>query len=206
MKIKEATIIVDLNGSEDELIKRLHKNARWSIKKAIDLGVIVKESEDMKNFYKDYLKFAKEHILTPQKLEELENIKHKLFVCKYGGEIIGWLLLGMKSVPYAIANVSQKKYLKYCPNDILYWNAFLWARKKGFEEFDMGGYSLKPRGSGIGVTRFKEKYGKVVSTYNEVKFYHWFKHHFESGWIVFYWMNLVARHIRNNLKGVYKGE
>ena len=50
VKIKLKTVLINLKPSEEEILKDLHKNARWSIKKSIKEGVKVQESQDMELF------------------------------------------------------------------------------------------------------------------------------------------------------------
>jgi lipid II:glycine glycyltransferase (peptidoglycan interpeptide bridge formation enzyme) len=206
VKIKLKTVIVDLKPTEEDILKELHKNARWSIKKSIKEGVIVKESQDIKSFYKDYLEFMKKYNLTPQRIDELKKKKLVLFLGLHKNKRIGWLLLNIgqyKNFPAALSNISKKEYLKFCPNDALYWHAIKWAKKKGYQFFDMGGYASKPKGTQIGINKFKVKYGKVVKYSIDCKYSQKVKCYLIDNSKLFYWLNEFAKKIRNKLKRAY---
>ena len=46
MKDINATVIVDLKGSEEDIFNRLQKDARWGVKKAQKSGLMIEESRD----------------------------------------------------------------------------------------------------------------------------------------------------------------
>ena len=54
MKDINATVLVDLEPTEEEIFKSLQKDARWGIKKAIREGLIIEKSDKWEEFYEIY--------------------------------------------------------------------------------------------------------------------------------------------------------
>ena len=169
MKDINATVMVDLEGSEDELLKRLHKDARWGINKAIKLGLGVEEGkeQDWREFYSIYRKTVIEGGTNPESLEELKEKTNAFFVCKKQGKIIagaGIFFTDMYNpeIRRIYFNASLREFQNFQPNNLLYWHCLLWAKNNHYKQFDLGGYQIKARGHLIGINRFKEKWGKIV--------------------------------------------
>ncbi len=167
MKDINATVIVSLGLTEEEILNNLHKDARWGINKAKREGLIVKESSDWQSFYPIYKHTMTEAGVLATPLETLRNNTKKLFICEKDGKIIAgagiWFIdIYNKSIPRLYFNASLKEYQTLQPNNILYWQCILWAKKQGYKEFDLGGYQIKAKGHLEGVNKFKEKWGKIT--------------------------------------------
>jgi len=180
MKDINATVIVDLKPSKEELMRNLHKDARWGINRAIKEGLVVEEVEDgdekdWKEFYDIYKTTMLEGGSSPANLEGLKEKSEVLFVCKDKDRVIAgagiWFvdIYDIKT-PRLFTNASLKEYFKKQPNNLLYWKCILWAKNKGYEKFDLGGYQLKARGHLEGVNKFKEKWGELVHFQKEYPF------------------------------------
>lgn len=166
MKDVNATVIVDLSPSEEEILKNLDKDARWGLNRARREGLIVEDSgkeEDWKDFYEIYKETISQGGADIEPLEELIKNTHILFVCKKDGKIIAGAAVEMKDgKPTLYLNASLREVQSLQPNNILYWECIHWAKKKGFNEFDLGGWQIKARGHLAGINKFKERWGKVV--------------------------------------------
>ena len=167
MKDINATVIVDLTPSEQEILDNLHKDARWGINRAKRDGLSVEESDDWSEFYHIYEQTMKEGEAKASSLENLRNNTKKLFICKKDGKIIAgagiWFVdIYNKDIPRLYFNASLKEYQSSQPNNLLYWSCILWAKKEGYKEFDLGGWQINARGNLEGINKFKEKWGKVV--------------------------------------------
>ena len=169
MKDINATVIVDLNKNEEQLLKDLHKDARWGINKAIKEGLTVKEGEDedWKKFYEIYKETIIEGGTNAESLEELKKNTTAFLICKKDEKIIagaGMNFIDMYNdrMPRLYFNASLKEYQSFQPNNLLYWKCMLWCKKNGYKEFDLGGYQIKAKGHLEGINKFKEKWGKVV--------------------------------------------
>ena len=91
MRDINATVIVDLHGSEEEIMRNLHKDARWGINKARKEGLVVEEvrEEEWKDFYEIYKKTMREGGSVPGNIDEIKNNSRVLFVCKKQGNTKG---------------------------------------------------------------------------------------------------------------------
>ena len=178
MKDINATVIVDFKNSEEEIISSLHKDARWGIGKAKREGLDVEElkEEDFDKFYEIYKSTVIDGGTNPSSEEEIKKRAEKIFVCKKHGEIIAvagiWFVdLYNKEIPRLYLSASLKEYQKYQPNNLLYWNCILWAKEKGYPEFDLGGWQINAQGHLVGINKFKEKWGKVTYYEKDYSFY-----------------------------------
>ncbi|MBU3906873.1 MAG: peptidoglycan bridge formation glycyltransferase FemA/FemB family protein [Nanoarchaeota archaeon] len=170
MKDKNATIIVDLIPSLDEIKKNLHKDARWGIGKAEKEGLKVEQTdreEDWKEFYEIYKNTMKEGGIMPSSLEKLKENTSTFLVCKKEGRIIAgagiWFRnVYSKEIPRLYFNASLKDFQSLQPNNLLYWSCIVWSKEKNYKEFDLGGWQINAREHLQGVNKFKEKWGSVV--------------------------------------------
>ena len=127
MKDINATIIIDLKANEEEIMKNLHKDARWGINRARKEGLIVEETDKDEDWGLVYLIFKqtmKEVGFVPIPLKVLKNNTKRLFVCKKDEEIIagagiGFVGLYNINTPRLCFNVSLKGYLPLQPNNLL---------------------------------------------------------------------------------------
>lgn len=170
MKDVNATVIVDLEPREEDIMKNLHKDARWGINRAKKEGLIVEEADNEKSwkeFYEIYKKTMEEGGSNPSTLEEIKKKSHILFVCKKNEKIIAGAAIWFvekydKNIPRLYLNASLKEYLDLQPNNLLYWHCLLWSKNKKYDKFDLGGYQMKARGHLQGINKFKEKWGRIV--------------------------------------------
>src|SRR3989338_6618916 len=170
MRDINATVIIDLDKSEEEIINNLHKDARWGINKARKENLIVEETnkeDDWEEFYEIYKETMK---LGDSKAKELEELKAKsrvLFICKKDDKIIAGAAIWFMdiydiNIPRLYLNASLREYQNFQPNNLLYWNCILWGKKNNYKKFDFGGYQIKARGHLEGINKFKEKWGDIV--------------------------------------------
>ncbi len=202
MKDISATVIVDLLPSEEEIFKKLHKDARWGVRKAKKEKLIVEESDNWKEFYKIYKKTQIEGGNVPKSLNFLRKTSDKLFICKKEGKIIGGAAIKVNGlqIPRLRFNASLKEYQKFQPNNLLYWHCILWAKQKGYSQFDLGGWQINARGHLIGINKFKEKWGKVVFYKKEYPFFKAIGRKLIRKFKFFWWINNKIREIKNDAK------
>tara|TARA_Y100000310_G_scaffold332142_1_gene407156 strand:+ start:1831 stop:2442 length:612 start_codon:yes stop_codon:yes gene_type:complete len=169
MKDINATVIVDLKPEEQELLKNIHKDARWGINRAKREGLIVEagNKKDWEEFYEIYKKTVVLGGTNPESLEKLKAKTRVFLVCKDKDKIIagaGIYFADMynQNIPRLNFNASLLEYQKLQPNNLLYWNCIMWAKENKFEKFDLGGYQIKARGHLMGINKFKEKWGEII--------------------------------------------
>ena len=176
MKDINATVIVDIDKKEEELLNGLKKATRTGIRKAIKSGLVVEESDEWDEAYKVYKETRERNGIKAHSLENLKSWADKMFVCKKDGKIIAvnfiWFTdIYDKNVPRAMTNAFLREYSEYRPNDLLYWHIFNQYRNLGYKKFDLGGYAIKTRENLEHVNKFKESFGDVVYFYKEYPFF-----------------------------------
>lgn len=179
MKDINATVIIDVTQIEKKILKGLQKDARWGIKKAKKEGLIVEEAnsdKEWENFYKIFRVISKEGGSDEQSLKHIKEKSHSLFVCKKDDKIIGGATIVFDpiyniNIPRLYKVAADKKYLHLQPNNLLYWHCIIWAKNKGYNKFDLGGWQINARDHQIGINKFKEKWGEVVYHKAEYPFF-----------------------------------
>lgn len=170
MKDENATVIVDLRPTTQEIRMNFHKDVRWGIGKAERDGLTIRESTDDKDWeevYNIYKEVIIDGGIKPKKLQSLKDKTNNLIVCEKGGEVIGgagirFFDMYNSEIPRLYFAVSSKKHLKSQPNNFLYWYCIIWSKYYGYDEFDLGGWQINAKGHLKGINEFKEKWGKVV--------------------------------------------
>ena len=167
-----ATMLVDLRGSEAELLARMHRKWRYNVRLAQRRGVQVRagDTDDLATFYRlyqetaardhfvirplDYYRVLWEHLRREQGAVLLladvagETVAG-LVVCRYGQR--AWFLYG----------ASGARHRRDQPNHLLQWRAMQWAREHGCDTYDMWGAPSELREDDPlwGVYRFKQGFG-----------------------------------------------
>lgn len=176
------TILVDLRGSEDEILARMKQKTRYNIRLAEKKGVTVRPWDDLPAFHNmmlltggrdnfgvhslEYYRRAYE-LFHPAGMAELLTAEYEdrplaaLMVFARGRR--AWYLFG----------ASTDEHRNLMPSYLLQWEAMKWARAKGAEEYDLWGVpdedeaaleaNFETRRDGLwGVYRFKRGFGGAV--------------------------------------------
>ena len=170
------TFWINLERSEEELLKSFTSKTRYNIKLAGKKGVTVTEDDSSKAFEK-YLKLAREtvirdkffahneryHRLMWETLHESLILNHKspiayLLTAKYNEEIVtAWIVFAYDGFLYYPYGASTHKYKNVMASNLMMWEAIKFGRKLGCHTFDLWG-----REPGKGFTKFKEGYNPQV--------------------------------------------
>jgi peptidoglycan pentaglycine glycine transferase (the first glycine) len=173
------TIIVDIKGSEDEILSRMKQKTRYNIRLAEKKGVSVRTWDDIDSFHKmmlitggrdgfgvhslDYYKCAYE-LLHPKSLAEL-------LVAEYEAKPLAALFVARNGHrAYYLYGASTEEERNRMPTYLLQWEAMKWAKTRGCEEYDLWGVpdedeatleaNFEKRQDGLwGVYRFKRGFG-----------------------------------------------
>lgn len=160
------TFEIDLRKNEDELYKSMDsKSVRWCIRKATKSGVTIEEGGDamFAEEYYEQLKdvFAKQSLSPTYRLERVQELIRSL-------SSTGMLLLlrardstnrciathisvGSNDRAILWGTASWRPYQHLCPNELMWWHAMKYWRRRGVQFFDLGGMG-----------DYKKKYGAYV--------------------------------------------
>jgi lipid II:glycine glycyltransferase (peptidoglycan interpeptide bridge formation enzyme) len=167
----QATIHINLENSEEDLWNNLDKDARWGVKKAQkeNLSVMLTESsDDFKTFYGIYKKTLIDGGIVRQEFNDLEKQSDKLFLCYKDNTVIAGSVIKIENTKTILMlNASLKEFLKYQPNNLLYWEIILWSKRNNFKIFDLGGYQINAQENRKlwHINRFKERWGGEIVEY-----------------------------------------
>jgi len=173
------TIIVDVRGSEEEILAKMKQKTRYNIRLAEKKGVTVRAWNDIESFHKmmlhtggrdgfgihslEYYQRAYE-LLHPKKLGEI-------LVAEYEGKPLAALFVARNGTrAYYLYGASTDEERNRMPTYLLQWEATKWAKARGCEEYDLWGVpdedeatleaNFETRHDGLwGVYRFKRGFG-----------------------------------------------
>jgi lipid II:glycine glycyltransferase (peptidoglycan interpeptide bridge formation enzyme) len=176
------TIIVDLNGSEDDILARMKQKTRYNIRLAGKKGVTVRPWDDIPAFHKMMLVtggrdgFGVHSLEYYQRAYELFHPSGmcELLVAEYEDVPLAALMVfGRGRRAWYIYGASTDEGRNLMPTYLLQWEAMRWARTKGCREYDLWGVpdaddealeaNFETRRDGLwGVYRFKRGFGGQV--------------------------------------------
>jgi len=176
------TIVIDIRGSEDQILAKMKQKTRYNIRLAEKKGVTVHAWDDIESFHKmmlvtggrdgfgihslEYYKRAYE-LMQPKGLGEI-------LVAEYEGKPLAALFVARNgSRAYYLYGASTDEERNRMPTYLLQWEAIKWAKARGCEEYDLWGVpdeeeatleaNFESRHDGLwGVYRFKRGFGGEV--------------------------------------------
>jgi lipid II:glycine glycyltransferase (peptidoglycan interpeptide bridge formation enzyme) len=173
------TIIIDIKGSEEEILSRMKQKTRYNIRLAEKKGVTVRPWDDFETFHRMMLStgrrdgFGVHSLEYYQRAYELFKPKHmgELLVAEYLGKPLGALFVARNGKrAYYLYGASTDEERNRMPTYLLQWEAMKWAKMHGSEEYDLWGVpdeeqatleaNFESRQDGLwGVYRFKRGFG-----------------------------------------------
>lgn len=174
------TFILDLEPSEEEILKNMHQKTRYNIRVAQKHGVeiiednteegfeqfwkLTEETTKRQNFFahtKTYHKLQWETFNTSQRKDT--DLTSHIFLAKYKGEILtAWIVFTFGGNLYYPYGSSSSKYRETMASNLMMWEVIRFGKAKGLKYFDMwGALSDTPdtKDSWYGFHRFKQGYG-----------------------------------------------
>jgi len=173
------TILIDIRGSEEEILAKMKPKTRYNIRLAEKKNVVVRAWDDIESFHKlmlvtsgrdgfgihslEYYRRAYE-LLQPKGLGEI-------FVAEYEGKPLAALFVARNgNRAYYLYGASTDEERNRMPTYLLQWEAMKWAKARGCEEYDLWGVpdedkatleaNFETRHDGLwGVYRFKRGFG-----------------------------------------------
>ena len=176
------TIIVDLQGDEEEILGHMKQKTRYNIRLAVKKGIQVRASDDVTAFYNlmettgERDQFGIHTLDYYQRAFDLfaPRDQCKLLLADYEGEPIAGLMVfisGNRS--WYLYGASSSKHRERMPTYLLQWEAMKWARLHGCSLYDLYGVpdydeeylegNFQHRSDGLwGIYRFKRGFGGRV--------------------------------------------
>lgn len=189
--IPDHTLIVDLSGSEDEVLARFKSKARQKIRRSKREGVTVERAHDTDENYRimfDLVNATGEgrfpvgeaDVFIATLRRWADNGQGALFFAKQNGTLMAGafvlkfgknaLYLAGGSVRGAVGDSSHSGLGSTGVAYALQWHIMQWAREQGCDRYDMYGtpsmkYSTDPTHPLYGVGRFKLHFNNEISDY-----------------------------------------
>ena len=144
------TFRIDLTRGTKQLWSGLRQNTRRAVRKAVKSGLVVenaKESEQLKAYYDLYLQTQKRLGSPPHYYKLFENLfdafspsgKMRILLAKHQGKpIAGIIVFSYENTIIYWNNVTDAKYRRLNPTNLLLWNTIEWGVENGYHVMDMG--------------------------------------------------------------------
>jgi lipid II:glycine glycyltransferase (peptidoglycan interpeptide bridge formation enzyme) len=176
------TLIVDLAGSEEEVLGRMKQKTRYNIRLAQKKGVVVHPSADLETFHRLMSitgvrdSFGVHNLTYYRRAYEIFHPRGacELLLADYQGEPLAGLMIFTRGRrAWYFFGGSASDHRDRMPNYLIQWEAMRWARARGCTEYDLWGVpdeeeetletQFTARADGLwGVYRFKRGYGGVL--------------------------------------------
>lgn len=164
--------LFNLSETEEEIKQNLEKSNRNSINKAIREGVIISiknDDETIKEFHKIYTanmggKDTNKRYFHPieffKALRDCLKENFSLYIAEYNNKIIGGAIFihGYNFFHYFRAS-ALKEYSKYCPSNLILYQAILNAKKNNYKIFVLGGGNRE----NDSLYKFKSKFSELAA-------------------------------------------
>lgn len=173
------TIIVDIRGTEDQILARMKQKTRYNIRLAIRKGVVVRPSGDLDTFaalmqetgQRDrFGVHSREYYQTAFDLFQPRG-HCALLVAELDHQPLAAIMVFSRGQrAWYLYGASSNQYRNYMPTYLLQWEAMRWARGQGCHSYDLWGVpdedaqtlenEFTRRSDGLwGVYRFKRGFG-----------------------------------------------
>lgn len=173
----EATRVIDLTQSEDDIQKQMKPKGRYNIRLARKHNVHAEESDDIDGFIDMVQKTAKRdkfQALAPKKYRAFyENLEESFLIIAYHPDnnakaIAGLLGIIWKDEAIYYYGASDHEFRSHMAPYRVQWRAMRHCKELGCKTYDLLG--IAPEGSGPkhpwhGISDFKDKFGGKVVTY-----------------------------------------
>ncbi len=156
------TLIMKLENDPANLWNQFLPKVRNQTRKAIKAGLETRRGKQyLREFYKVYAQNMRDLGTPVHSLALFERLIEKfpdsieIIVVLHSEKVIGGAFLSFyKDTANDIWASSLREYFKYCPNNLLYWDAIRYSCERGCKYFDLGRSEWNS-----GTFRFKEQWG-----------------------------------------------
>jgi peptidoglycan pentaglycine glycine transferase (the first glycine) len=173
------TLVVDLGGSEEQVLGQMKQKTRYNVRLALKKGVVVYPSDDLEAFYRLMTITGKRDAFGVHSLEyyrrayEIFNPKGEcvLLMAEFQGTPLAAIMVfahGRRAWYFYGASSDENR--ERMPTYLLQWEGMRWARSRGCSSYDLWGVpdadlrtleaGFEARLDGLwGVYRFKRGFG-----------------------------------------------
>ena len=147
----KATMLVDLQRSEDELLASFHEKTRYNIRLAARKGVTVSELKDeteLKDFYQIMIKMAARQEYDLQSYDYYKYIWQnlpiaKIYLAKHDGKVIGGVVaFSFRDTAYYMYGGFDSDYRNLMGNYLVHWEIMRQSKIAGLKYYDLQGVPL----------------------------------------------------------------
>lgn len=174
----ETSLVIDLNQSEEEILKQMKPKGRYNIKVAQKHGVEVRSSDDVEAFHKILVQTGGRDGfgIHPKKyyeamLKSLGEHAQLLLAHHEGQPIAGGIFVYLEEWGIYYYGASDHAHRHLMAPYMIQWTAIQEAKKRGCKFYDFLG--IAPEGAQnhawAGVTDFKKKFGGRVVNYPQAR-------------------------------------
>ena len=176
------TILIDLNGNENDWLDRMKQKTRYNIRLAERKEIVVQSSDNVAIFYDLMMSTGQRDEFGIHSKAYYETVLHhfsetgnvKLFIAYYHEEpLAGLMAFSRGKRAWYFYGASNEKERNRMPTYLLQWEAMKWAASLGCSEYDLWGIpdededqlekNFSERSDGLwGVYRFKRGFGGVI--------------------------------------------
>ena len=173
------TIVVDLTGSEDDILARMKQKTRYNVNLAKRHGVLVRAGDDTQAFYAlmqetterdEFAAHSPAYYEAAFELFSANDRVQLLFAEKAGHPLASLMVFTMGQRAWYFYGASSSESRQQMAPYLLQWEAMRWARSRGCTSYDMWGVpdldepalesGFASRSDGLwGVYRFKRGFG-----------------------------------------------
>lgn len=177
-----STLVVDLQGSEEDIFNRMKPKTRYNIRLAGRKEVVVRSSNDIENFYRVMGVTSQREAFHVHSLEYYRRAYElfypkgmcELFVADFQSQTLAAVMVfAFGGTAYYFYGASANMERNRKPTYPLQWQAIRWAHSRGCTEYDMWGIpdeatdvdddEAEAREDGLwGVYRFKRGFGGSI--------------------------------------------
>jgi lipid II:glycine glycyltransferase (peptidoglycan interpeptide bridge formation enzyme) len=176
------TIIVDLRGSEEDVLARMRQKCRYNVRLAVKKGIGVRAWDDLDGFHRMMAATGGRDGFGVHSLEYYRrayDLFHpagmaELLVAEFEGRPLAALMVFARGKrAWYLFGASTDEERNRMPTYLLQWEAMRWAKAQGCEDYDLWGVpdedetaleaGFENRSDGLwGVYRFKRGFGGQV--------------------------------------------
>lgn len=176
------TLVVDLTGSEDDVLDRMKQKTRYNIRLAQKKGIVAHTTADLEGFHRlmqmtgERDRFGVHSLDYYRKAYEIFHPRGEceLLVAEYEGTPLAGLMAFTRGKrAWYFYGASSSDHRDRMPTYLLQWEAMRWARSRGCTSYDLWGVpdagedtleaGFTERSGGLwGVYRFKRGFGGTL--------------------------------------------